>query len=73
MITEILREIGQNDQPGLPVDTPADLALSLARIVENSMGGSSGAVRYITVSHFGTSRMQKRWIRRIFCYLLVLN
>nr|XP_022334864.1 triokinase/FMN cyclase-like isoform X2 [Crassostrea virginica] len=41
---EILKEIGQNNQPGLPVDTPADLALSLARIVENSMGGSSGAL-----------------------------
>ena len=58
MITEILKEIGQKNKPGLPVDTPADLALSLARIVENSMGGSSGAVTYISVSYYGTSRMQ---------------
>ncbi|XP_048736660.2 triokinase/FMN cyclase-like [Ostrea edulis] len=40
----ILEILGSKDNPGLPVQVPADLALSLARVVENSMGGSSGAL-----------------------------
>ncbi|XP_061162584.1 triokinase/FMN cyclase-like [Saccostrea echinata] len=40
----IMKELGQKEKPNLPVDNPATLALSLARIVENSMGGSSGAL-----------------------------
>ncbi|XP_078313706.1 triokinase/FMN cyclase-like [Crassostrea virginica] len=40
----ILQNLGPKDNPGLPVGVPANLALSLARIVENSMGGSSGAL-----------------------------
>ncbi|XP_062614751.1 triokinase/FMN cyclase-like [Saccostrea cucullata] len=40
----ILQNLGPKNNPGLPVQIPADLALSLAKIVENSMGGSSGAL-----------------------------
>ncbi|XP_011445175.3 triokinase/FMN cyclase [Magallana gigas] len=41
---EILKELGKKDKPNLPVHTPADLVLSIAKIVEQSMGGSSGAL-----------------------------
>lgn len=40
----ILQSLGSKDNPSLPVGVPANLALSLARIVEDSMGGSSGAL-----------------------------
>lgn len=44
LYTAILQSLGSKDNPSLPVGVPANLALSLARIVEDSMGGSSGAV-----------------------------
>ncbi|KAL5008640.1 hypothetical protein ScPMuIL_014221 [Solemya velum] len=37
-------ELGERDNPGLPVDHPYQLALSLANIAGNSMGGASGGV-----------------------------
>lgn len=46
VISEILKELGKKDKPNLPIHTPADLVLSIAKIVEQSMGGSSGAVRH---------------------------
>lgn len=51
---EILKELGKKDKPNLPVHIPADLVLSIAKIVEQSMGGSSGAVRYLLIIVFKT-------------------
>ena len=42
--TEVLKLLGMKDNPGLPVNNPSCLALMLASIAENHMGGASGAV-----------------------------
>ena len=36
--------MGPVDDPGLPIDNPSHLALAVAKITEEEMGGSSGAV-----------------------------
>ncbi len=41
----IIMELGSEDKPTLPIHSPHLLALSLATIIEQAMGGSSGAVR----------------------------
>ena len=43
-IVGILSRLGDPSSPGLPVGSPSQLAVALAGIVEDSMGGSSGAV-----------------------------
>ena len=40
----ILKRMGPVDDPGLPIDNPSHLALAVAKITEEEMGGSSGAV-----------------------------
>ncbi|KAK0040544.1 bifunctional ATP-dependent dihydroxyacetone kinase/FAD-AMP lyase (cyclizing) [Biomphalaria pfeifferi] len=51
----ILKKLGVSTNPGLPVDCPHTLALSLGQITENVMGGSSGAL----YSLFFTSAAQE--------------
>ncbi|KAK7492352.1 hypothetical protein BaRGS_00016449 [Batillaria attramentaria] len=40
----IQEQLGTRDKPGLPVTCPSHLAVALASIAENIMGGSSGAL-----------------------------
>uniref|UniRef100_A0A2C9M2E0 Triokinase/FMN cyclase n=1 Tax=Biomphalaria glabrata TaxID=6526 RepID=A0A2C9M2E0_BIOGL len=51
----ILKKLGESTNPGLPLDCPHTLALSLGQITENVMGGSSGAL----YSLFFTSAAQE--------------
>ena len=42
--TAILKKLGAADKPGLPLSHPYELLMDLADVIEDSMGGSSGAV-----------------------------
>ena len=48
-LSAILRQIRHEDPSHLPCNIPQALALSVAAIVEEEMGGSSGAVSLITI------------------------
>ena len=47
-ILAISKALGSVEQPGLPVQQPSNLMAAIATVVEEAMGGSSGAVSLIT-------------------------
>ncbi|XP_071079333.1 triokinase/FMN cyclase-like isoform X1 [Haliotis cracherodii] len=46
----ILKQLGNKDNPGLPVDKPWSLAQALASTAENQMGGASGALHSLLLT-----------------------
>ncbi|XP_046567382.1 triokinase/FMN cyclase-like isoform X2 [Haliotis rubra] len=46
----ILKQLGNKDKPGLPVDQPCSLVQALASTAENQMGGASGALHSLLLT-----------------------
>ncbi|XP_067681745.1 triokinase/FMN cyclase-like isoform X1 [Haliotis asinina] len=46
----ILKQLGNKDNPGLPVDKPSSLVQALATTAENQMGGASGALHSLLLT-----------------------
>ncbi|XP_074656484.1 triokinase/FMN cyclase-like isoform X2 [Tubulanus polymorphus] len=58
----ILEQLGPAESPGLPVSCPHDLILKLAKIVEQSMGGSSGALYSLFLSASAPALRMNDWL-----------
>ncbi len=59
-LAAIRMELGSEEKPSLPVHIPHQMALSLAAIVEQAMGGSSGAVSRVDSGNLQTPHAASR-------------